>query len=713
MKKALITGITGQDGSYLTEYLLELGYDVYGIVRRHSVPENQSSRLMHVNDKITRIYGDLTDEMSLVAAIKDIQPDEIYNLGAMSHVRISFDMPAFTIKTNSLGVLNILEAYRQFVPTAKFYQASSSEMFGNSVDPDGSQRLNTPMNPVSPYGCSKVMGYNLTRHYRNAYKLHACNGILFNHETISYGTPVIIKKDNKIDILPIGDVARFHTGVSFDMNMPNYQEGKPTTDIQIWDKNGWVDISWVSGYPHKKDKNPRIINARKSVYTATGSHPCIMEDNSEKNTSDLQLGDKVKLIDYPEILNTDPITLEEAEFLGMLVGDGNLNKNKPRLTNKSMEIKNHFVNLWLKMFPTGTYSFLDSPSGFNGENVGQVTCYGGKLDYDIYTNDISPFGHKNKKVPSKILNASVEVMEAFLNGYNLCDGLKSNNCKYKFKNFKTNSATLAAGLLFLVSKVTNQNYNITVEEGNSWGKHQFYYSINLLSDGKKSVNKYNTVKALLDNSVPTRKISRDTNISRTFITKIKNGYIPKINHHLQKCSNEIKKIIEIPEYDGWFFDLETTSGTFHAGIGQGVIHNSPRRGTNFVTNKVVKTAVEIKKGITDKLELGNLDSYRDWGHSYDYVRAMHLIVNHEEPRDWIVATGESRSVRDLCYHTFKKLGLNYEDYVIQNQKFIRPEELKYLRGDSSEIRNKLNWQPKYTFESMLEEMIEHWMKEIV
>lgn len=316
-KRALITGITGQDGSYLSEYLLEMGYEVFGMVRRHSVPENQSSRLQHINDKITRIYGDLTDEWSVANIIREVNPDEIYNLGAMSHVRISFDMPAFTIKSNSLGVLNMLESYRQFAPEAKFYQASSSEMFGNSIDADNTQRLTTPMTPVSPYGCSKVMGFNLTRHYRAAYNLHASNGILFNHE-------------------------------------------------------------------------------------------------------------------------------------------------------------------------------------------------------------------------------------------------------------------------------------------------------------------------------------------------------------------------------------------------------SPRRGTNFVTNKVVKTAVEIKKGLANKLELGNLDSSRDWGHSYDYVRAIHAIVNHAEARDWIVATGESHTVRDLCKYTFDALGMNYEDYVVQNQKFLRPEELKYLKGDSSEIRQVLGWKPKYTFESMLDEMIEHW-----
>lgn len=319
-RRALITGITGQDGSYLTEYLLGLGYEVHGIVRRQSVAENQSSRLQHINDDIVRHYGDLTDEYSLSSVIKKVQPDEIYNLAAMSHVRISFEVPAFTIKTNGLGVLNMLECLRQEAPQARFYQASSSEMFGNSIDADHYQRLTTPMTPVSPYGCSKVMGFNLTRHYRDAYRLHASNGVLFNHE-------------------------------------------------------------------------------------------------------------------------------------------------------------------------------------------------------------------------------------------------------------------------------------------------------------------------------------------------------------------------------------------------------SPRRGTNFVTNKVVKTAVDIKKGRAKILELGNLDSCRDWGHSADYVRAMHAIVNHDQARDWIVATGQSHSVRELCEYVFSALDMNYEDYVVQNQKFLRPEELKFLKGDSTDIRTVLGWQPVYTFESMLDEMIEHWLQQ--
>ena len=318
MKKAFITGINGQDGSYLSEYLLSLGYEVYGIVRRNSTPEHQQTRLDSIRNKIHVYYGDLLDQGGLEKLLDEIQPDEIYNIAAQSHVRISFDIPQFTVQTNALGVINILEAYRRSCPTARFYQASSSEMFGLSVEEDGSQRETTPMNPVSPYGCTKVFGYNIVRNYRRSYKLHASNGILFNHE-------------------------------------------------------------------------------------------------------------------------------------------------------------------------------------------------------------------------------------------------------------------------------------------------------------------------------------------------------------------------------------------------------SPRRGSNFVTNKVVKAAVEIKLGLKDKLEMGNLDSKRDWGHSKDYVRAMHLILQQDKPDDWVVATGEVRSVRDMCDYVFSKLGLDYKDYVVLDPKFLRPEELPYLKGDSTKIRTELGWKPEYTFEQLMDEMIDHWV----
>lgn len=318
-KRAFITGISGQDGSYLAEHLLSLDYEVFGIIRRNSVPENQHVRTDHLQGNVNLFYGDLMDQSSLEKTLKIANPHEIYNLAAQSHVRISSDIPQFTVQVNSLGVLNLLEAYKNNCPDAKFYQASSSEMFGSAVDEDGYQRLTTPFKPVSPYGCSKVFAFNIVHHYRNAYKLHANNGILFNHE-------------------------------------------------------------------------------------------------------------------------------------------------------------------------------------------------------------------------------------------------------------------------------------------------------------------------------------------------------------------------------------------------------SPRRGSNFVTNKVVKGAVEIYYGIRNNLEMGNLDSYRDWGHSKDYVRAMHLILQQDAPDDWIVATGETRSVRDMCEYVFNKLGLDYKNFVVQNEKFLRPEELPYLKGDSSKIREKLGWAPEYNFYQLMDEMIDHWIK---
>lgn len=191
-KIAFITGISGMDGSNLSEYLLSLGYEVHGIIRRHSTSESQDIRLQGLNVKT--YYGDLMDQASLNRLLKEIQPDEIYNLAAQSHVRVSFDIPQFTVEANAIGVLNILEAYRTQCPQAKFYQASSSEMFGSSVDPDGYQRETTPMHPVSPYGCAKLAAYHLVRTYRASYGLHCSNGLLFNHSGYRRGLAFVEQK---------------------------------------------------------------------------------------------------------------------------------------------------------------------------------------------------------------------------------------------------------------------------------------------------------------------------------------------------------------------------------------------------------------------------------------------------------------------------------------------------------------------------------------
>lgn len=190
MKKALITGITGQDGSYLTELLLEKGYKVYGLIRRKS--KEDFGNVEHLKDKITFIYADMTDLASLVNAIKISDADEIYNLAAQSFVKSSWDSPVSTAEINALGVLNLLEAIRLVKPTARFYQASTSEMFGKVQEIP--QKETTPFYPRSPYGVAKLYGHWITINYRESYNLFACSGILFNHESERRGLEFVTRK---------------------------------------------------------------------------------------------------------------------------------------------------------------------------------------------------------------------------------------------------------------------------------------------------------------------------------------------------------------------------------------------------------------------------------------------------------------------------------------------------------------------------------------
>ena len=195
MKTALITGINGQDGSYLAELLLDKGYEVWGTIRRNSSPEYNTTRVDHIFNRVNLVYADLTDMASLISVLQKAQgPHEIYNLAAQSHVRVSFDAPIYTAEATGLGTLNLLEAIRLTCPNSKIYQASSSEMFGNNIDEDGFQRETTQLTPVSPYGCAKVFSYNICNNYKNSYDMHISNGILFNHESPRRGSNFVTGK---------------------------------------------------------------------------------------------------------------------------------------------------------------------------------------------------------------------------------------------------------------------------------------------------------------------------------------------------------------------------------------------------------------------------------------------------------------------------------------------------------------------------------------
>ena len=239
MKKALITGITGQDGSYLAELLLEKGYEVHGIVRRSS--SHNRGRIDHLTcpDKYTSIiqenpilwHGDLTDSSSIGNIMKDVKPDEVYNLGAQSHVRISFDIPENTANSVALGALRVLEAIRKFCPDARFYQASSSEMFGKVLESPQTEK--TPFNPRSPYACAKVHAHYITINYREAYGIHASNGILFNHESERRGENFVTRKITR-------NLTRIKLGMQKNFSLGNLDAERDWGHAQDYVRTMWL-----------------------------------------------------------------------------------------------------------------------------------------------------------------------------------------------------------------------------------------------------------------------------------------------------------------------------------------------------------------------------------------------------------------------------------------------------------------------------------------
>ena len=231
MKVALITGITGQDGSYLAELLLEKGYTVHGIVRRTSLINTH--RIDHIFDRITLHYGDLTDALGIVRIIQEVQPDEIYNLGAQSHVKVSFDQPEYTANTDALGTLRILEAVRLLGMEShvRIYQASTSELYG--LVQETPQSETTPMYPRSPYGVAKLYGYWIVKNYRESYDLHASSGILFNHESSRRGETFVTRKI-------VRALSRISTGLQGTLELGNLNARRDWGHAQ-----DYVDAMWL------------------------------------------------------------------------------------------------------------------------------------------------------------------------------------------------------------------------------------------------------------------------------------------------------------------------------------------------------------------------------------------------------------------------------------------------------------------------------------
>lgn len=329
MKKALITGITGQDGSYLAELLLEKGYEVHGIIRRSST--FNTSRIDHIfqdpHEKNLRLflhYGDLTDSSNIARLVEKIIPDEIYNLGAQSHVKISFDMPEFTGNTDGLGVTRLLEAIRDARIKTKFYQASSSEMFGKAREIP--QKETTPFYPRSPYGIAKVYAYWMTVNYRESYNLFACNGILFNHESPRRGETFVSRKITR-------GLSRVKLGLDQKLYLGNLETKRDWGYAKEYVEAMWLML--------QQDKPEDYV-------IATGENHSVREfvEESAKHL-DMEIiwqgkGHKKKGIDKKSgntIIEIDPRYFRPSE-VDFLIGDASKAKNKlgwnPRVKFKEL-----------------------------------------------------------------------------------------------------------------------------------------------------------------------------------------------------------------------------------------------------------------------------------------------------------------------------------------------------------------------------------------
>ena len=268
-----------------------------------------------------------------------------------------------------------------------------------------------------------------------------------------------------------------------------------------------------------------------------------------------------------------------------------------------------------------------------------------------------------------------------------------------------------------------QDFNITFEYDK---KYYGYYSINFLSPNKDN-QKEKRVQELLRLGFSQREISRTSGISRTFIRNIENGGHEQIIHYLSKQKEEIKKMLYHDQQPGWVYDIETESGRFMAGVGKIVISNSERRGESFVTRKITRSLARIKYKLQEELYLGNLDSERDWGYAKDYVKAMWLMLQQNEPDDYVIGTGEKHSVREFLEEAAKVIGLNIqsngkkgveEEYIDENGKIIvkihpnyfRPTEVDLLLANPSKARIQLGWKPDVKFKELVKIMCEHDLK---
>jgi GDPmannose 4,6-dehydratase len=652
-KRALITGVTGQDGSYLAEFLLEQGYEVHGMVRRSSTEHFE--RIEHIRDRLTLHQGDLLDQRSLVDTLRASQPTEIYNLAAMSFVAASWVQPTLTAEFSGVGVTRLLEAMREVCPEARFYQASSSEMFG--LVREVPQTEKTPFYPRSPYGVAKCYGHFITVNYRESYGLHATSGILFNHECCSAKTPLIVRENGVVAVKTPFDL------VPLRADGRSLQAFEPARLVEVWDGVEFTSIVAITATRRRAtDPDHRLVSieSRGGTVEVTAHHHMMDAERRIVRADAVAVQDRLALAEgLPESAPWSAVTEELAELLGLLCADGWVERDGGTIcfTNNDETLRARVAELWSRCFLKSSTEWTGRSGFAEGAEVGKLTLTGAAtlapwLREQLYTKTA------HKQVPPLILNAQPDVRRAFLEGYDAGDGLKRGNGA----SVKTNSAVLAQGLCWLYH-LQGQPSSVYVERRGA----ATYYQLNLaaVQVGMKGA-------------------------------------------HLRRDPAEVRKIVELEAQpdDDWVFDLETESGVFCAGVGRIIVHNSPRRGLEFVTRKITWHAAAIKLGLQSELRLGNLGAERDWGFAGDYVRAMWLMLQRDEPEDYVIATGVAHSVKECLDVAFDHAGLEIDSHVVSDPSLQRPAEVEHLIGDASKAQRLLGWEPEVDFEQLIRMMVD-------
>jgi GDPmannose 4,6-dehydratase len=665
-KRALITGITGQDGSYLAELLLEKGYEVCGMVRRASV--EKFDRIEHLRSRIELRQADLLDQLSLIRLLEEFRPHEVYNLAAQSFVPTSWSQPVLTAEFDAVGVTRMLEAVRLVDPKIRFYQASSSEMFGKVREVP--QRETTPFHPRSPYGVAKVYGHYITVNYRESYGLFACSGILFNHESVPGETPVFVRRGGAIDLQPIAEV------VPHDPSRPVRQTEDLPREVRFetWDAGGWVEVASTTAYPHGAPGESggalcRIV-APEAVYETTPDHVVFVargEGAFEKRAAEVEPGEHLALIDLPDPPETLRLDEDEGWLLGVLAACGEIGERGGDwvLSVRQGAISGELAERWRRVAGGRIHQRLGGFVASDGSGSAELRLRAAeaeplrRLREALYTRCGA------KRVPAAVLNAVREARVAFLRGFEAGQGSPTSSCgsaggapREVFPALAASSAILAAGLYWLVVTL---GFGARIRVAERSGRLE--YRIETSAPGSSTAGRRRSARSLV---------------------------------------LEVRPVA----YQGWLFDLETASGTFHAGVGSGWIHNSPRRGLEFVTRRISDGVARIKLGWADELRLGNLEAKRDWGFAGDYVEAMWLMLQQPEPDDYVVATGENHSVREFAEIAFAHVGLDWKRYVKVDPRLLRPAEVDTLVGDATKARSRLGWRPRVSFPELVRMMVE-------